>query len=413
MKAEHATLLREQSWQEMNWPDRFARRSVFSLFSSLTGGSLCLEEAGTSYWFGDQSLKDGIHVRVVVQDRRAYRKLFLHGSIGAGEAYMEGDWTTPDLTAVIRLFCRNLSRFRRFGGRLSRVAGLLQRARNRMAANTLQGSRRNIQAHYDLGNDLFATFLDQRMMYSSAVFPSPVADLDTASAHKLWRIGKYLAPSPDDHVLEIGTGWGGLAVYLAEQFGCRVTTTTISAKQYAHARELVQRKGLNHLVTVMDQDYRILEGRYDRLVSVEMIEAVGHRYLPLYLSQCDALLAPGGRMLLQAITIPEQRYRMARDGVDFIQRYIFPGGGLPSIESILSVIGKHTRLQMKYLEDIGDHYALTLHHWQRRFMDNASRVHALGFDDRFLRMWQFYFSYCEGGFRERAIGAAQIVLVKV
>lgn len=413
VKAGHAHSLTDESAGGDGLLDRMARRSVFALLSSLDGGSIRLEEAGASHRFGDPSLEDGIHATVVVVDSRVYRLLLLqHGSIGAGEAWMAGYWTSPDLTAVVRLFCRNLPRFRRLGGGPSRLAGRLALLRHRLSVNTLKGSRRNVHAHYDLGNGFFRTFLDGRMMYSSAVFPHPDADLDTASAHKLQLIGDRLQPAPGDSVLEIGTGWGGLAVYLAERFGCRVTTTTISKEQYVHARELVHRMGLDHLVTVLDRDYRELDGRYDRLVSVEMIEAVGHQYLPVYLARCDALLAPGGRMVLQAITIPEQRYEAARDGVDFIQRYIFPGGGLPSIESVLHAAGKHTGLQMKYLEDIGEHYALTLRHWRRRFIDNSARVRALGFDDRFMRMWQFYLQYCEGGFLERAIGAAQIVLVK-
>lgn len=412
VKAEHATSLAGESSAGDGMLDRLARRSVFSFLSSLAGGSIRLEQAGASHQFGDPFLEDGIHAKVSVSDNRAYRMLLLNDSIGAGEAYMAGYWTSPDLTAVVRLFCRNLPRLQRLGGGPARLAVVLQSLRHRLSANTPAGSRRNIHAHYDLGNELFATFLDERMMYSSAVFPHPAADLDTASVHKLRLIGDHLAPSSGDRVLEIGTGWGGLAVYLAERFGCRVTTTTISQEQYAHARKLVRGRGLEGLVTVLDRDYRELEGRYDRLVSVEMIEAVGHRYLPAYLARCDALLVPGGRMLLQAITIPEQRYEVARDGVDFIQRYIFPGGSLPSIESILHATGKHTSLQMKYLEDIGDHYALTLRHWQRRFLDNSPRVRELGFDDRFMRMWQFYLGYCEGGFLERAIGAAQMVMIK-
>lgn len=415
MKTAEEMLLSERSDKKRWISNQLARRSVFALLNALEGGSLRLEEEepGASYHFGDPSLEDGIHAMIVVKDRCLYRKVLFNSSIGVGESFMAGDWTTPDLSAVIRLFCRNLPKLKELGGSFARLSRIIERCRHRLAANTLAGSRRNIQAHYDLGNDFFATFLDKRMMYSSAVFPNPQADLDAASEYKLDKVGSHLNLTASDHVLEIGTGWGGLAVYLAEQFGCKVTTTTISDAQYAYACNLVAQKGLVQRVTVLNRDYRELEGQYDKLVSIEMIEAVGHQYLPTYLSKCNALLAPKGKFLLQAIVMPEQRYEQACSRVDFIQRYIFTGGGLPSIESILNAAGKYTNLQMKYLEDIGADYAKTLRHWRHRFTNNSERVLAMGFDETFMRMWQFYLAYCEGGFAESAIGATQIVMVKV
>ncbi|MYB35003.1 MAG: class I SAM-dependent methyltransferase [Gammaproteobacteria bacterium] len=407
------TLLPDSRLDQSGISVQLARRSIFAFLNSLEGGSLRLEEPNGSYMFGDPSSVEGIHAMIVVKDAKMYRMVVLGTSIGAGEAFMEGYWTTPDLPAVIRLLCRNLPRFRHLGGKVSGIIRSMERFRHRLAANTVTGSRRNIRAHYDLGNEFFATFLDKRMMYSSAVFPYPGAGLGSASEHKLAKIGSHLGLAENDHVLEIGTGWGGLAVYLAENYPCRVTTTTISAEQYAYTCELVEKKGLNQQVTVLNRDYRELEGQYNKLVSIEMIEAVGHQFLPTYLSKCSALLVPRGRLLLQAIVMPEQRYEAARNSVDFIQRYIFPGGGLPSLESILHATGRHTRLQMKYLEDIGADYAETLRHWRHRFMSNSERISAMGFDDRFMRMWQFYLAYCEGGFDENAIGAAQIVMVKV
>jgi len=411
-KVVHDTLLPNSKLGKGGISAKLARRSVFAFLDSLEGGSLRLEEPNASYMFGDPSSEDGIHAMIVVKNMDMYRMVVLNASIGAGEAFMSGYWTSPDLPAVVRLLCRNLPRFRRLGGAISGLVHSIERHRHRLAANTITGSKRNIRAHYDLGNEFFAAFLDKHMMYSSAVFPSPVSDLDSASDHKLEKIGSHLRLTEKDHVLEIGTGWGGLAVYLAQNYQCRVTTTTISAEQYSHACELVGKKGLNQQVTVLNQDYRELKGQYDKLVSIEMIEAVGHQYLSTYLAKCNELLAFRGKLLLQAIVMPEQRYEAARNGVDFIQRYIFPGGGLPSLESILGTAGKHTRLQMKYLEDISADYAETLRHWRNRFMANSERISAMGFDDRFMRMWQFYLAYCEGGFDENAIGAAQIVMVK-
>ncbi len=413
MRSETITTRIAESSDRQSLLDRLARRSVFRLLSSLSGGTITIVENGIPRRFGSPVGDSDIDAHVHVSDPRAYRAILRSGSIGAGESYMAGHWQSPDLTAVVRLLCRNLTRVEEMDGGWTRVMTWLQRLKHRLSTNTVSGARRNIHAHYDLSNELFATFLDRQMMYSAAMFPSPEADLDSAAAYKLQRIGEKLALEPHDHVVEIGTGWGGLAVYLAENFGCRVTTTTISREQYDHARRLVREKGLEHKVSVLDSDYRNLEGQFDKLVSVEMIEAVGQEYLPVYLEKCDSLLKPGGRMLIQAITIPGQRYEMARRSVDFIQRYIFPGGSLPSIEAILGASREKTRLQMDQLEEIGLDYARTLEIWQRRFMDNLSRVRNLGFDERFIRMWQFYLSYCEGGFLERAIGTAQIRMIKV
>ncbi|MCY4276178.1 MAG: cyclopropane-fatty-acyl-phospholipid synthase [Gammaproteobacteria bacterium] len=407
------TLLSDSKFHRSSITVELARRSIFAFLNSIEGGSLRLEEPNASYLFGNSSSEDGIHAMVVVKNKKMYRMVMLNTSIGAGEAFMEGYWTSPDLTAVIRLLCRNLAKFRRLGGLVSSLVRSMERYRHRLAANTPTGSRRNIRAHYDLGNEFFATFLDKHMMYSSAIFSESSLDLDTASKHKLQKIGGHLELTENDHVLEIGTGWGGLAVYFAENYSCKVTTTTISAEQYSYTCELVKKKGLDQYITVLNQDYRELAGQFDKLVSVEMIEAVGHNYLQKYLNKCNELLVPKGKFLLQAIVIPEQRYQAARNGVDFIQRYIFPGGGLPSLESILKSAGKNTQLQMKYLEDIGADYAETLRHWRHRFLSNSERITAMGFDDRFMRMWQFYLAYCEGGFDEDAISATQILLVKV
>ena len=276
----------------------------------------------------------------------------------------------------------------------------------------MTGSRENISAHYDLGNEFFSLFLDPSLMYSSAVFPEGCNNLDEASQHKLQLICEDLELSESDHLEEIGTGWGGMAIYAAEHYGCRVTTTTISKEQFDRASAEVKRRGLDHLVTLLFEDYRALTGQYDKLVSIEMIEAVGHEYFDTYFDCVSKLLKPEGKAVIQAITISKQRYEPARRSVDFIKRYIFPGGCLPSLAVINNALAKNTDMQMVGLRDIAEDYARTLEHWHTAFLNKLEEVKALGFDDRFIRMWRFYLSYCEGGFRERIIGTYQITMAK-
>jgi cyclopropane-fatty-acyl-phospholipid synthase len=278
--------------------------------------------------------------------------------------------------------------------------------------NTLSGSKKNISAHYDLGNEFFQLFLDPSMMYSSAVFPTPEADLATAAEHKLELICQQLELKDSDHLIEIGTGWGGMAIYAARHYGCRVTTTTISQEQYEHAREAVVKAGLEDRITLLCDDYRDLTGKFDKLVSIEMIEAVGHEFYESYFSTCSRLLKDNGKMVIQAITIPDQRYDHARQSVDFIKRYIFPGGCLPSIGVITDNLARHTDLHIVGMKDITLDYALTLEAWHHVFLEQLDKVMDMGFDERFIRMWRFYLSYCEGGFRERIIGTFQIAMAK-
>jgi len=278
--------------------------------------------------------------------------------------------------------------------------------------NTQSGSRKNISAHYDLGNDFFALFLDSSLMYSSAVFPSSDSNLEDASRHKLELICQSLELSADDHLIEIGTGWGGMAIHAAEHYGCRVTTTTISEEQFNKAREEVKDKGLEDKITVLCKDYRDLEGQFDKLVSIEMIEAVGHEFYESYFRCVSKLLKPHGKAVIQAITIPDQRYEEARDYVDYIKRYIFPGGCLPSIKIISENLAQYTDMQMIDLIDITKDYARTLEAWHHAFLEQMEVVREMGFDDRFINMWRFYLSYCEGGFRERIIGTFQITMAK-
>lgn len=389
---------------------RWMRAAVVSRLSRLRGGQLRVVDADEEYLFG-QPADDGLSAEVQIVDRRCFRHLLFGGSLGAAEAYILGYWTTPDLTNLIRLFCRNLDSSAADSG-WARLSGWAARLWHLLRGNTRHGSRRNIAAHYDLGNEFFATFLDQTMAYSCAVFPRADADLTEASVAKFDRIAAKLDLHEGDRLLEIGTGWGGFAVHAASRYGCRVVTTTISAEQHAYACRQVAQAGMGDHVVVLDHDYRDLDGTFDKLVSIEMIEAVGRRYLDTFFAACSRRLKPDGRMLLQAIVMPDQRYRQYCRGTDFIQRYVFPGGHLPSLGAICDSVGRAADLQIVSLEDIAPHYAETLAHWRRNFRERIDAVRAQGFDDQFLRLWEYYLCYCEAGFRERVIGCVQIALDK-
>jgi len=287
-----------------------------------------------------------------------------------------------------------------------------QRAWHRLRDNTRHGSRQNIAAHYDLGNDFYATFLDRSMMYSAALFERPDATLQEAQTAKLERLCRKLDLKPSDHLLEIGTGWGGLALHAAREHGCRVTTTTISREQYDMSRRRVREAGLEQRIDVIFEDYRDLRGTYDKLVSVEMIEAVGHRWYDKFFGKCSELLKPDGLMALQAIVIDDRHYDEALKSVDFIQRHVFPGSTIPSVGAITSCAARVTDMHLVHHEDLTPHYARTLELWRERFFANMDRVRALGFDERFTRLWEYYLCYCEGGFSERQIGSVQMLYAK-
>lgn len=347
---------------------------------------------------------------IEVSDRRFYRDLALRGSLGAAEAYLQGYWQAENLTAVMQIIARNTAVLTGFERGFNQLLRPFRVAWNRSRANSRTGSKRNIAAHYDLSNEFFGLMLDRTMTYSSGVFPHATATLEEASIEKYDRICRKLRLSPGDHVLEIGTGWGGFAEHAIKNYGCRVTTTTISEQQHEYAAERFRNASLQDRVTLLKQDYRDLNGKFDKLVSIEMIEAVGEKYLPTYFAKCCELLKPDGMMALQAITIPDHRYDDYRSSVDFIQRYIFPGGFLPSMSAISSCLRGNTDFRMFHYEDFGPHYAETLARWRDSFWRNIQQVKQLGFDAYFQRMWQYYLCYCEAGFRERQIGVAQIVL---
>lgn len=349
---------------------------------------------------------------VQVRDRRFYKLVFWGGGLGAAEAFIRGYWQTPDLTTLLRVLARNRAAIEQLDRGVTRLVKPIHRIGHAIKRNTIQGSRRNILAHYDLSNEFFASFLDPTMTYSSGIFASPAATMEQASYFKFNRLCHHLALSPSDHLLEIGTGWGGLAIYVARKFGCRVTTTTISIEQYQFAKAKVAEAGLSSQVTVLKEDYRKLKGNFDKLVSVEMIEAVGREYLGTYIAKCDSLLKPGGRFALQMITIPVEREQAYHDNVDFIQRYIFPGGCLPSLESFLEAVSQRSCLSLFRVDELGSHYAETLARWRGRFEENIEQIHALGMTEDIIRTWRYYFAYCEAGFLEEMIGLKQLLLLK-
>ncbi len=392
--------------------DELSRKVLLKVLANIKVGSFTIRDGNDVFRLGRPGVAGEPQAEVVVHDPAVYRKILTGGTIASGEAYIDGDWSSPDLTEVTRVFSANMQTLQSMQARQHWTVRLGLKIAHIANRNTREGSKRNISAHYDLGNDFFRLFLDPTMMYSSALFKDADASLETASVAKLDEICQQLELSPDDHLVEIGTGWGGMAIHAATQYGCRVTTTTISREQYDHAREQVRQRGLDDQVTVLCEDYRNLTGQYDKLVSIEMIEAVGHEFYNSYFSKCSELLKPNGKMVIQAITMADQRYEQALHAVDYIKRYIFPGGCLPSIAVIADQLAKNTDMQMVHLRDITEDYADTLAEWHRRFNGSLESVRDMGFDERFVRMWQFYLSYCEGGFRERIIGTVQLAFAK-
>jgi len=387
------------------------RASVLKLLSQLREGELRIVENGREHVLGSAEGADPLRCRIEIVDTVAWRSLALNGSVGAAESYADGEWRCDDLVTLVRLLVRNRDLLDRMDGGIARIAGWLFKWFSGKR-NTRAGSRQNIAAHYDLGNELFALFLDSNLMYSSAIFAQPEETLESASTRKLDRICEKLDLKPSDHVVEIGTGWGGFALHAAKHYGCRVTTTTISREQHALASKRIAEAGLADRVELLLSDYRDLDGRFDKLVSIEMIEAVGAPYLDTYLHKVSGLLKPDGMALIQAITIEEQRYERALRSVDFIKKHIFPGSFIPALRPIMDTVARCTDLKLFNLEDIGDSYALTLRHWRERFVAQRARAHTLGYDDRFCRFWEFYLAYCEGGFIERALGDVQLLLTK-
>ena len=397
-----------KSWRSTE----LTKRLVFKLFSGFRHGELVIYDSEETHRFGGGDLSIAPSASVTIHEPRAYSRILMGGTMGAAEAYIDGDWSTDQLTNVTRVFSANMPILESMKNKQNWLIKSALKIAHAARKNSLTGSRENIAAHYDLGNDFFSLFLDPTLMYSSAVFPPNYDNLAEASQHKLKLICEDLELKPTDHLIEIGTGWGGMAIYAAENYGCKVTTTTISREQLEHARAEVEKRGLQDKITLLFEDYRDLSGQFDKLVSIEMIEAVGHEYFDTYFNCVSNLLKPDGKAVIQAITINKQRYDDYRKSVDFIKRYIFPGGCLPSLNVISGALTRRTDMQIVDLRDIALDYARTLQHWHDAFMAELDSVKALGFDEKFIRMWRFYLSYCEGGFRERIIGTYQITMAK-
>jgi cyclopropane-fatty-acyl-phospholipid synthase len=391
---------------------RLGRKLLLERLAKLTDGELRIQDGAESYRFGQRTARCALTATIIVQHPQFYTETAFGGTTGAGEAYIRDLWRCDDLTALVRIMVVNREVMEDLESGWVRTQAVVRRALHWINRNTRAGSARNIAAHYDLGNELYKLMLDDTMAYSCGIFQHEEASLQEASVAKFDAACRKLALTSSDHLVEIGTGWGGLAIHAAEHYGCRVTTTTISREQFEFARDKVAARGLSDRITLLFEDYRDLKGQYDKLVSIEMIEAVGEKYLDTYFARCSALLKPTGSMLLQAITMQDQFYKRALKSVDYIQRYIFPGSFIPSVAAIAQSLSRATDLKVFNLEDIGPHYARTLRLWRERFFANLPQVRRLGYPDSFNRLWEFYLCYCEGGFAERQLGDVQMLLTK-
>lgn len=399
------TAARQTASTNVGFLDRLARRVVTQRLAGLRRGQITVCDTSNTITLGEHS-----DLRATLRVNRP--QFFLHavlgGTLSIAESYLNGDWECDDLTSLFRIFVRNRTAASNLDRGLTKLASVGHRLFHWWRANTRTGSRRNISAHYDLGNDFFRLWLDDTMAYSSGIFPTPGASLRDASVEKFDRVCRKLGLQPSDQVLEIGAGWGGFAIHAAKNYGCHVTTTTISRGQFEVARQRIKEAGLASQITLLQQDYRDLRGQFDKLVSIEMIEAVGYRFLDEYLQQCDRLLRPDGSLVLQAIVMRERGYTQYLKSVDFIQRYIFPGGCLPSLGAILASVGRATDLRFVHAEDFAPHYAETLRRWRQSFHIRLDDVRRLGYSEQFIRLWDYYLCYCEAAFEERHVGVLQI-----
>lgn len=409
--------------------DMFSQHLLFKALSALKQGSITLVETYgkqiKSYrfgevkpitpnktWQGNIAGTHPLHVKIQVHTPHFYRHLITGGEIALADSYINGEWDVDDLTALIRLAARNSKMTQRLHGKFTGLTKAFELKKHQSRSNTVANSKSNILAHYDIGNPMYQTFLDDSMMYSAAIYKTADTPLYDAQQYKLKSLCELLELKSSDHIIEIGTGWGGFAIYAAKNYGCQVTTTTISDAQYTEAKQRVAQAGLTEQITLLKQDYRKLTGQYDKLVSIEMVEAVGHEYLPTFFNKCNRLLKPNGIMVLQAITFNDQGYQNYLNSIDFIQSHIFPGGCLLSNQEIINQFTQQTDMVVKFLQDYGYDYALTLRDWRRAFMNHAVQIQHMGYDMAFIRLWQFYFAYCEGGFLEKTIGVVQVKAVK-
>lgn len=387
------------------------RALLLKVLSKASEGHFVLKENGTIIAEVGSPSAD-LQAEADVLDQRAYERALLGGNTAAGEAYVDGWWTSPDITQVTRFFSRNLSMMDYWDSRFGWLLKPFKTMRYLRRLNSKRQAKKNILAHYDLGDELYQTFLDPKMQYSSAIFDEESNSLEEAQVNKLTRICDQLKLREDDHLLEVGSGWGGLAIFAAENYGCQVTTTTISDNQYRYAKNKIDAAGLSNKINLLSDDYRLLQGKFEKVVSVEMIEAVGKKYLSGYFQKLNDLLKPGGLLMLQAITIADQRLKSYSSNEDFIQKHIFPGGFLPSVYLISKILADSTELVMRDFRDIGLDYSKTLSHWHKNLLEKKEALNQLGYDDQFYNLWTYYLGYCEGGFLERRISASQMLMSK-
>ena len=387
------------------------RALLLKVLSKASEGHFVLKENGNIIAEVGSPSAD-LQAEADVLDQRAYERALLGGNTAAGEAYVDGWWTSPDITQVTRFFSRNLSMMDYWDSRFGWLLKPFKTMRYLRRLNSKRQAKKNILAHYDLGDELYQTFLDSKMQYSSAIFDVESNSLEEAQVNKLTRICDQLKLREDDHLLEVGSGWGGLAIFAAENYGCQVTTTTISDNQYRYAKNKIDAAGLSNKINLLSDDYRLLQGKFEKVVSVEMIEAVGKKYLSGYFQKLNDLLKPGGLLMLQAITIADQRLKSYSSNEDFIQKHIFPGGFLPSVYLISKILADSTELVMRDFRDIGLDYSKTLSHWHKNLLEKKDALSQMGYDDQFYNLWTYYLGYCEGGFLERRISASQMLMSK-
>lgn len=394
-----------------NKKERLARELVFQMLRQIQHAHLTLVDLdGETYQFGLENAD--LKADMVIYHAQFFERVLREGSIGAAEAYIDAWWSSSDLTAFIRIFSRNISAIDAIDRKMNGLIQIKNKFNHWLNRNHKQNARSNIAAHYDLGNDLYRHFLDEKMIYSSAIYHSSEDTLEIAQIRKMKQLCELLKLKPEDHLLEIGTGWGGFAIFAAQNYGCHVTTTTISEQQYQLANEKIQAAGLSHQIRLLKQDYRDLKGEFDKIISIEMIEAVGQSYLNNYVHQCYRLLKPNGLLALQSITIADSQFDFYSNHVDFIQKHIFPGGFLPSISFLIQAFSAGCGFALRDLKDIGLDYAWTIEDWHERLEQNKVKLAEHGYDERFMRLWRFYFCYCRGGFLERSISAAQLLFQK-
>jgi len=380
------------------------QKILFKIFSKIQYGCITLIDDNNGCFvfeglLGAQEQK----VELRIKDQRTYRQVFYNGSIGAAESYLAGYWEADNLTMLLEIIIKNQAIFAKIETPIAKMLNYFARMISVFKKNNISRAKKNILAHYDLGNKFFELFLDSSMMYSCALYEPQDISLESASYKKLDEICKKLELTSSDHLLEIGSGWGGLAIYAAQNYGCKVTTTTISNQQYDYVQQKINQLGLAQQITLLNQDYRRLTGQYDKLVSVEMIEAIGYKNYDNFFAVCSRLIKPNGLFLLQTITINDQSYERAKTEIDFIKKYIFPGGCLPSVKVIVDSVSRKTQMQLMHMRDIGQHYATTIEDWLANFKHHIQQIRQQGFSEQFIRMWEFYFCYCAAGFRQAYI----------